>query len=131
MLFWLRGIKYKWRVKECIGLTIGMSITVLSYKNAYPFVVLSVMVYVLSCVKKRRREKWLRNMMLKGALIAFITVALTGWFYIRNYNLYGDFLGYDVKNQMSNLYGVKEFSTDYLARNGKNIKEKDLRVVIK
>lgn len=104
---WIIGIRSLWDKKSCILLIIGLSLCVLSYKNAYGYILLSLLLYVYELYRSYKRNE-IAVMLKKGFIIFICVLILGGWFYVRNYVLYGDFMGSDISTQLGELYAIDE-----------------------
>ena len=104
----IKGVKTKWNIRECILLSVGISIIALSYINGLGIAIACVPVFILSFVKCNDDDHKYRTMILKGLLIVGIVALLTGWFYVRNYCLYHSLLGTNIMRETSLKY-----ATDY------------------
>ena len=103
MIFYcLEGDRTAWSLMSKIGLVAGVSICILSYYNAYPFIIFSSLYFIWSHVKNKiNRSLFIKNTLFVIGMVFF----LTGWWFIRNYFLYeGDFLGLKTVENYSNLY---------------------------
>lgn len=106
ILAWIKGIKSKWSIKDCVCLAIGISIVALSYINGFGFVLVSIFVFIASFVWCNQDENKYKKMILRGLLICGIVLLLAGWFYIRNIYLYHDLFGSNVCNELSMKYAA-------------------------
>lgn len=103
--FWIEGIKTGWNYKSCIGLSIGLSACLLSYYNAYGFILCSILVFFTTIFLKSSDSKVRLEIIKKTFLIIFIVFLLSGWWFIRNAILYnGDFLGLSTSNYYAEMY---------------------------
>lgn len=106
--FWILGQKVHWNIKSCIGLAIALSIGAMSYTNVYGFILMSIILFFWSYLKFDETDKF-KNILKKAALITIIASLLAGWWFVRNYMLYGDFFGNTVSLQYSELYAIDKF----------------------
>lgn len=104
---WLRGIERNWDWKSCIILGVGLGICLLSYYNVYGYVLTSIFLYCISnYIKKIKFKEFFK----KGIVIALITFALAGWWFIRNAILYdGDFIGLKTSSEYSEMYAQENY----------------------
>lgn len=103
---WIQGRETKWNRRSCITLIVGLSICVLSYQNAYGYILLSIILYVYELFLSYK-EKRMNSMLIKGAIIVAAVIILGGWFYIRNYFLYhGDFLGMATNKKLAEANAI-------------------------
>lgn len=107
---WFSAYSNGWNLKTSILLSIGMSIALLSYMNAYVFVLLSLLVYVSYYIFVDKSEERLKKFFKFGFLIFGIVFLLTGWHFIRNIVLYNSILATKTNNY-AEIYAIKGFST--------------------
>jgi len=104
---WLRGIERNWDWKSCIILGVSLGICLLSYYNVYGYVLTSIFIYCISNYIKKIKFK---DFFKKGMVIALITFALAGWWFIRNAILYdGDFIGLKTSSEHSEMYAQENY----------------------
>lgn len=112
LLAWVRYLDEGWTWKNCILLAVGMGVCFLSYYNAYGWILWSAFFFcftVLFCTEKPWKERW-RFLFSRGFVIAGITFALAGWWFIRNYFLYdGDILGRKASDLCAEKYAWPDF----------------------
>ena len=107
MLAWSRYLKEDWTTKNCAMLAVGMALCLLSYYNAYGWVLWSFFFFcttnlLFSDLPFKER---FRLMIRRGLFIALIVLILAGWWFIRNAVLYnGDFLGREASRICGELY---------------------------
>lgn len=110
VFMWICCIESNWSYKTCIGLAIGISVCALSYYNAYGFILCSIILFFMSYWLNNRVDKNVKEFLKKGCFISIIVLLLTGWWFIRNYIIYGgDFLGMSISNQYAEIYAAIEF----------------------
>lgn len=103
---WIIGMKTKWEKRSCIYLVVGLSICMQSYKNAYGYLLVTILIYLyeLYCAWKEQR---LLDMLKKGGIIVVCVAILGGWSYFRNYLIYdGDFMGSNLSYYLGETYGI-------------------------
>ena len=109
-----KGI-YKWLFvvfatllpQSCIILGVGLGICLLSYYNVYGYVLTSIFIY---CISNYIKKIKFRDFFKKGMVIALITFALAGWWFIRNAILYdGDFIGLKTSSEYSEMYAQENY----------------------
>ena len=103
LYYLLKGRRDSFSVRTCVSLAVSLSICVLSYYNAYGFLLTACFLFA-GCYWERGRkgEACHREFWKKGFLIGGLVFALTGWWFVRNYMLYdGDFLG--LRTQEGNM----------------------------
>lgn len=93
ILFILRGIKSEWDWKNTIGLGISNGIILISYLSGMGFCIVSAIAFISTFVFIIKRDKKYFEMIKKGAVVLLETFVISGWFYIRNYYLYGSIMG--------------------------------------
>ena len=95
ILAWVRYLEEGWTWKNCMLLALGMGVCLLSYYNAYGWVLWSFFFFVatnLLCSVQPVKERW-KFMMGRGMGIAGVTLAIAGWWFVRNALIYdGDIL---------------------------------------
>ncbi|MFA0815905.1 MAG: DUF2142 domain-containing protein [Anaerofustis sp.] len=107
---WLTGGKNNWDIGSRVTLAIGVSACLMSYYNAYGFVLASMIYYVatsemFSKDKNVRRREW-----GKFFFVVFIIFLLCGWWFIRNGILYhGDFFGLSSSNYSGELHAINGY----------------------
>lgn len=98
------GDMSEWKIKDCIGLSVSLAICLLSYYNAYPFILFAVAFFIYSNVKQKRIIDGVK----KGCLVSFLVFLLAGWWFIRNFILYdGDFIAIKTVVKYIDLYGIE------------------------
>lgn len=104
----LCGYEDNFSVKSRLLLTTGMVLCILSYYNAYGFLVSSFLLFTAYFLNKK--EKWTfdwKNFLKKGCPVAIAVILLSGWSFVRNYMLYdGDFIGLRTKEAFIQSYGI-------------------------
>ena len=100
VLYSIKGLKNNWGFKECIGLSIGVSLILLSYINAIGFIICGIINFIGYYFMVIKKEKKNFQMIKKGIAICIITLILSGWFYIRNIILYGSIFGGNVSSEV-------------------------------
>lgn len=109
VFYLLKGREDAFSLSTCVKLAISLSVCVLSYYNAYGFLVASVLVFFGFFLEQDRQEKrnW-REFWKKGLLILGIVLLLAGWWFVRNYVLYdGDFLGLRTQDLYAERYATE------------------------
>lgn len=107
---WVRYLDEGWSVKNCIRLGVGLSICLLSYYNAYGWILVSFLLFTftaLFCEGKAWNFKfWLK----RGLVVAAVAAVLAGWWFVRNGILYnGDILGMKTSSEYAQLYAQEGF----------------------
>lgn len=104
--YWIDGHEKNWNIKTNIGLAIGVSISLLSYYNVYPFILFSIVFFIWSNITNKTEKS---DILKKFITVTIIVFALSGWWFIRNMILYnGDFLGLSTLTEYSNRYAMDE-----------------------
>jgi len=113
---WVRGLDTEWDKQSCLWLGIGVGLCLMSYFNAYGFVLASILLFVGSLISKKtpaypgKKTIDLKKAMYKLCLVILPVIIIAGWFFIRNFFLYdGDFLGIDASRNASEMYALPEF----------------------
>lgn len=100
---WIIGLKNKWDRSSVLYLIVGLSICVLSYKNAYGYLLLSIFLYIFELYKADKQGR--QKLLVIGSIVFFSVLVLAGWFYLRNYIIYdGDILGTKTNRALGELY---------------------------
>ena len=103
---WVNGIDKNWDIKSCVILAVTLGVCLLSYYNAFGFIILSVLLWLFVVLKKKENRKNIKSVLGKVALIAAVVLLVAGWWYVRSAVLYdGDVLGMKTTEQMSEQYG--------------------------
>lgn len=113
---WIQGMRYQWRYRDCILLSVGIICCALSYYNAYAFIMCSGIWFIVTFFTRKTDGKmtvsniqwdW-KPMLKKGMLIFAIVMAGVAWWFVRSYILYdGDFLGLEIRNKYGDMYAVE------------------------
>lgn len=108
---WIVGIQDGWNLKSCTLLAVGIIICMLSYYNAYGWILCSIFVFFVSFVLQNKNQKpYVKKMWKQVAFIIIFVAIFTGYFFIRNMIIYnGDFLGINSLTQSSELYALNEY----------------------
>lgn len=110
MIVWylLSGREDGFSIRTCVKLSLSFAICILSYYNAYGFLLAAALVFFGFYLERSRRgEACWGEFWRKGFLILGITFALSGWWFIRNYFLYdGDILGLRTQDLYAEQYAM-------------------------
>ena len=106
---WIKSLKEGWTIKICIHLAAAISVCALSYYNAYGFILVSVIFFFTTILIGNKIDNKAKFVAKRTALIIIIVLVLAGWWFIRNYMLYGDLLGSKVIAEYSELYAAEGF----------------------
>lgn len=102
---WLRGMKENWTWADCTRLSVSMGLTILSYYNAYPYVLFSIPLFFATAFHKGMSREQKIETWKKTGYIVLLTFLIAGWFFIRNMILYdGDMLGMKTRLIMGERY---------------------------
>ena len=104
ILFILRGIKNEWDWKNTIGLGIGNGIILIAYLSGMGFCLVSAIAFISTFIIKIARDNKYLEMIKKGAVVLLEAFVISGWFYIRNYFLYGSIMGKQMLKLKVNPY---------------------------
>jgi len=98
----LRGIGTRWNKTSILELGIGFSLCLLSYFNAYIYIPIAGLFFLLT-LKGSSKEK------VKKLLFLFaIIFILSGWWFIRSYIVYnGDLLGLKTNSLLAEKFAVE------------------------
>ena len=109
---WASYLREDWTWKNCMILAVGMALCALSYYNAYGWILCSFFLFCLTVLLCREEPLTQRVRFLfgRGVAIAGVTVALCGWWFVRNGILYdGDFLGRKACTACAEKYAHKDY----------------------
>ena len=103
---WIYGLESKWNVKSCILLAIGIGLCALSYYNAYGYILVSAIIFMVYYIINKTTFK---DFIKKAVLISLIAFLIAGWWFIRSGIIYdGDFLGLNITDEYAEKYAVEE-----------------------
>ncbi len=106
---WVRGMKENWTWPDCYRLAIALGLTILSYYNAYPYVLFSIPLFFFTAFHRGMSSAQRKLVWQKTFTIIGITFLIAGWWFIRNMYLYnGDVFGIDTRIVMGELYGAPD-----------------------
>lgn len=101
---WICGMESGWKYKHCIGLAAGIVICTLTYYNSYGFILCSIILFFASLSIQKTAPKEIAK---RAALITVLVLALTGWYFIRNYIIYdGDILAMNIGSEYAEKFAV-------------------------
>lgn len=104
---WIHGINTNWSWKSCVRLSIAMGFTILSYYNAYPFVLFSIPVFFMTAFHKGMSKEEKKLAWKKTGAIVLMTFLIAGWWFIRNIILYnGDVTGSITREIMGEQFAI-------------------------
>ena len=92
----------RWSFRDCCGLSIALSVVILSYYSAYGWIAISVVYCIFRCLKDSPEEKRMAFFLKRLALVTGLTFLFCGWFFVRNAVLYnGDLLGISARSMFT------------------------------
>lgn len=104
---WLKAKESKFNIKSCVFLGIGIGICALSYYNAYGYILTSIIFFIIYSIFNKIGIK---EFLKKGLVIATITLAICGWWFVRNGIIYnGDILGMKTADECGETYALDEY----------------------
>lgn len=110
MILWylIKGMEDGFSVPTCLKLSFSFAVCILSYYNAYGFLITGALVYLGYYLESSRQgEKRWKEFWSKGFLILGIVFILAGWWFVRNYFLYdGDILGLRTQDTYAEQYAM-------------------------
>lgn len=121
---WIRSVKEGWTKGLCIHLSFAIAMCALSYYNAYGFILCSIIFFFTTIVIGNDVPDKTKYVVSRTMLIVILVLALAGWWFVRNYILYGDFTGWNITTQYAEMYaidGFKPSQRDNLAENGVSV----------
>ena len=101
-----------WSLKNSILLAVGMAVCALSYYNAYGWILCSFLFFCLTVLLCREEPVKQRIAFLfrRGIVIVVVTIALCGWWFVRNAILYdGDFIGRKACAECAEKYAAIDY----------------------
>lgn len=115
--YWIKGAKNNWRWRDCIWFSIAMGLTILSYYNAYSYILFSIPVFFLTAFHRNMSKEEKKTVWKKTAFIVLLTFLIAGWWFIRNIILYdGDVLGSGLREIMGEKYAIEELKPENIFR---------------
>jgi hypothetical protein len=106
---WICGLKTNWNLKSCIYLGVGAGICLISYYNAFIFLVFSAFIWLVTVLCKKENRKNYKKIAAYLGIMLGIAIMIGGWFYIRNAVLYdGDFLGLSTNRSEAEDFAKEE-----------------------
>lgn len=110
--FWIRGLDSGWATKDVIGLAIGFGLCLISYYFAYPYLLMSIILFAASMIHFTRKKKFgiTGGVITKKLIIILVIVfAIAGWYFIRNAVLYnGDIFAMDSSSALAERYAAPD-----------------------
>lgn len=112
MYAWVLAYRHGWTWKNCMILAVSMGLCMLSYYNAYGWVLFSLIYFVLSillCGEGTPGERF-SFLIRRGLAVAAVTLGICGWFFIHNALIYnGDFLGRRAATECAEKYASRKY----------------------
>lgn len=106
---WIRGMKQNWPWADCFRLAIALGLAILSYYNAYPYVLFSIPLFLTTAFHRHMSKAQFMLALQKTLAITGITFLIAGWWFLRNMYLYeGDVLGIQTRIVMGEMYASAE-----------------------
>ncbi len=108
VFYLLKGREDSFSVSTCVKLAVSLSVCILSYYNAYGFLITGALVFLgFFWERGRQGVKCQAEFWKKGLLILGMVLLLAGWWFVRNYVLYdGDFLGLKTQDLCAEQYAI-------------------------
>lgn len=107
---WLLGKESAWDYKSSLFLAVGISVCVLTYYNAYGWVLCSIFFFFGTIWQNDSIEHKWKHAFSRGGVIAGAALLLAGWFFVRNAILYdGDFLALRALQESSQMYAYAPY----------------------
>ena len=107
LYFWARALRDGFDYKICIGLGFACGLCMLSYYNAYIFLLGSLVFYFFQRI--RDKDAWV-YIIRDAIIILTIAFVIAGWFFIRNAALHdGDFLGFTSTRTYGEMFAMEGF----------------------
>lgn len=101
----LSGKQERWKLKNCIGLAISLSLCLLSYYNSVAWILISIPYCISGVCNDTQISNKAKFIAQRSAVIIMITAAIAGPVFIRNAILYdGDFLGMSAQHECAKIY---------------------------
>ncbi len=112
LFYWAAGCKNGWRLRDAAGLSVGMGLCALTYYNCYGYILVSVPLFFYSITLSRKSAKEIAR---TTAFIVILTLAVCGWWFVRNAVLYnGDLLGRNTLNYYAEMYAQEGYKPSQL-----------------
>ncbi len=107
---WICALQDGWTKKNCVLLGVSIGLCALSYYNAYGFILCSILLFAATHLFGERRKWDVKGLFCKGMLISVLVLAICGWWFVRNYNLYdGDFLARRAMNECAEEHALEAY----------------------
>lgn len=104
---WILGLESNWKTKHCILLGITIGFCLLTYYNAYGYILCSIIICLISTISNKMKTK---EIVQKASIVICIAFLVAGWWFIRNAIIYnGDFLGIQAQNECGDKYALEGY----------------------
>lgn len=104
---WIRGMRERWTWPDCFRLAISLGLLILSYYNAYSYVLFSIPLFFMTIFRRHMSREQRMEAFQKTGVIILVTFLIAGWWFIRNIILYdGDMLGSQTRLVMGEKYAI-------------------------
>ena len=118
-LSWIRGIETNWSYKSCILLGIGIGLCFLSYYFVYGYILCSFLFFVISHIIRKIDFK---SFFKKGMIVFLIALTLSGWWFVRQYQLYdGDVIALSYSTKIAEEYADEMHKPSYLTKHARSV----------
>lgn len=115
LYYLISATQSRWSFRDCCGLSIALSVVILSYYTAYGWIAISVVYCIFRCLKDSPDEKRMAFFLKRMALVTGLTCLLCVWFFVRNAMLYnGDFLGISARSMFTAYRESQGFAVNAL-----------------
>lgn len=104
---WVISIKTGWTKRLCVSYAGAVSLCVLSYYNAYGFVLCAIIFFFTTILIGQNVENRAKYVASRTAMVVILVLVFAGWWYVRNYIIYdGDFLAWNVVSEYAEIYAA-------------------------
>lgn len=101
---WILGLENNWKTKHCILLGITIGFCLLTYYNAYGYILCSIIICLISTISNKMKTK---EIVQKALIVMCVAFLIAGWWFIRNAIIYdGDFMGMQAQNECGDKYAM-------------------------
>lgn len=101
---WVRIAKEGWHSSLSVIMAVGIGICGISYYNSYGWVLMCI-IMLLSYIIINKDDR--RRLLKQGVIIAGITLAIMAFPFIRQYVIFGDFLGFKATAEYGEMYAME------------------------
>lgn len=107
---WVRIVKEDWHSSLSVIMAIGIGICGISYYNSYGWPLMCILMLISYIViNKEDRKKLIKQ----GVIISGIVLVIMAFPFIRQYIVYGDFLGFETMSRYGEMYAVDWLKPSY------------------